>query len=319
MMEIVCCPDKNYIMPCGVMIKSLCENNKDCEIRIHVIVDNDVNDNHKKSLTKIIEPYEYKSIIFYNMDKIQMIDFPALNKNTHIKRSTYFRLYLTEILPHDINKILYLDADLIIEKNLSVLWNYDIEKYAIGWCLEHETDNISQYNRLQYPRNKCYYNAGVSLINLTYWRKHNLLEKFTKFMTQHYNRIKYHDQDVMNCVLIDCCLRLPLKFNVQPGFFYKKDLILMDLQKYGEEIEEAKKDPFILHFSTRYKPWNEDCSHPLKSTFFKYQDMTEWKNIPLVEEFIPNRPLKAILGDFLRLIRIKKPIKRINSRHFFDT
>ena len=308
-MEIVCCPDTNYIMPCGVMLKSLCENNKDCEVRIHVIIDDDVVDSQKESLKRIVNAYQRKSIYFYNADKIYIKDFPALDNAFHIKRATYYRLYLTDILPQDIDKILYLDGDIIVENNLEELWNTDISGYSIGSVAEQETDNITTYNRLSYPHELGYFNAGVLLVNLSYWRNNSLSKKFTEFIEKYPERIKYHDQDVLNYVLRDSKLNLPLKYNVQPAFFYKKEYIMMDLQKYGQQIEEAKMNPYILHFSTKFKPWNEDFSHPLKNEFYKYQSMTEWNGQPLTKDYSSNRSIKAMLGDVLRLFRIMSPVK----------
>ena len=91
----------------------------------------------------------------------------------------------------------------------------------------------------------------------------------------------------------------------------------MDLQKYGQQIDEAKKNPYILHFSTRYKPWHEDCFHPLKNEFLKYKNMTEWKNVPLERKYYPKRQIKAILGDILRIIYLRTPVQKKESSKFF--
>lgn len=318
-MEIVCCPDKHYIMPCGIMLKSLCENNNSNPIRIHLIIDDDVDDKDKSALLNIVEPYIGKTICFYNIGNLKINDFPALNGSTHIKKAAYYRLFLTDILPPELEKVLYLDGDIIIEKNLENLWNTNIEEYAAGGVIEQEIDNIEFYNRLQYSHEFGYFNSGVLLINLSYWRQHKLSQLFSEFIVKYHERIKYHDQDVMNYVLKGQILYLPLKYNVQSAFFFKKDLIKIDLLKYGQEIDEAKKDPYIIHFSTRYKPWLKDCFHPLRNEFIKYKNMTEWKNVNLAKEYLPNRSIKAMIGDFLRLLKIRKPILKQKSKDYFCT
>ena len=316
-MDIVCCTDEKFIMPTGIMLKSLCHNNR--EIYVHIVIDDSVTESSKKSLETIVKSNQSNDIFFYLIDGSLFYDFPSVNVVLpRITKATYYRLLLANILPVRLNKVLFLDGDIIVRNNLTSLWESNVDQFAVGCVIDSEIDNIDMYNRLMYAPKYGYFNAGVLLINLLYWRKNNLTEKFFQFIKDFPERIKYHDQDVLNGVLYDQKLFLPIRYNVQTAFFFKKDIVKYDFQKYGKEIYEVRKDPYIVHFTTSFKPWNDDCTHPYRDLFLYYKNLTIWKDVPLKEEFYSNKTFRIILGDLLRLLRLKQPIRKKISKRFFE-
>ena len=316
-MDVVCCCDNKFIMPTGIMLKSLCENN--VNVKIHVIIDDTVTGQDKKNLVSIVKNYDNNDIFFYLVKDVSFfLRFPSLDLIPRITKSTYYRLFLTDLLPKTLEKVLYLDSDIIIRHDLTSLWKYDVNGYALGCIIEQSIDDIEIYNRLMYPHEYGYFNAGVLLINLVYWRRFDLSSKFLRYIRECPERIKYHDQDVLNGVLYKQKMFLPIKYNVQTAFFYKKEYSKYDYLKYGNEINDAKKNPFIVHFSTEFKPWNKDCTHPFRESFLYYKGMTQWKDVRLVEEFYPNKTLRNIIGDLFRLLRLRKKILVQRSDLYFD-
>ena len=96
---------------------------------------------------------------------------------------------------------------------------YGYKSYAAGVIPDMSIDDIRIYNRLQYSPSLGYFNAGVLLVNLRYWRENNLSESFFEIINKYPERLRYHDQDVLNIVLKEIKLTLPLKYNVQHGYF----------------------------------------------------------------------------------------------------
>lgn len=309
-MDIVICTDNNYVMPSGVLFCSICENNRQEDITFHVIADQSFSDENRQALSNIVKKYE-KKIYFYQIDPSIFTSFPVGRKDQpiHITLAAYYRLYLTELLPKDLNKVLYLDGDIIVRGNLKDLWETDIENYAVGVIPDQSEGLIHFYNRLKYPQRLGYFNSGVLLINLDYWRKYNLIRQFYDFLQKYPERIQLHDQDILNYVLKDQKKNLPLKYNVQNKFLYKEISISWE---YEEQLEEAIKNPCIIHYLLSNKPWNKRCDHPFKNEFFKYQKLTQWKDIPLQPN--KNKPTKKeIIKNILQKIGIlsmpKNPYK----------
>ena len=164
-MEIVACTDKNYLMPCGVMLCSICFNNQSENISFHIVSDNSLDEKAQQSLRKIINAYSNnKTIHFYKVDSENFHNLPRLDKTNpknYITEATYYRLYLTKILPHDIDKVLYLDSDIIVRHSLKSLWDTDITDYCVAVIPDVAEGLIDKYNRLRYPQTKGYYNSGV--------------------------------------------------------------------------------------------------------------------------------------------------------------
>lgn len=295
-MDIVICTDNNYVMPSGVLFCSICENNRQEDITFHVIADQSFSDENRQALSNIVKKYE-KKIYFYQIDPSIFTSFPVGRKDQpiHITLAAYYRLYLTELLPKDLNKVLYLDGDIIVRGNLKDLWNTDIENYAVGVVPDLHEGSISNYNRLRYSPTLGYFNSGVLLINLLYWRKNNILNSFLSYVENNHQALKYHDQDILNFIFRNQKLRLPIKYNLQNEMLFKEPDISWE---YEDELNEAIQNPIILHFTSRLKPWNRGCDHPYKNEFFKYQKMTQWKDMPLQRR---NKP--SIKGFILKILQ----------------
>lgn len=311
-MEIVACTDKNYLMPCGVMLCSICINNQSESISFHIVSDNSLDEKAQQSLRKIINAYSNnKTIHFYKVDSENFHNLPRLDKTNpknYITEATYYRLYLTKILPHDIDKVLYLDSDIIVRHSLKSLWDTDISDYSVAVIPDVAEGLIDKYNRLRYPQTKGYYNSGVQLINLKKWRDINIISIFNQFMNDHPDWIKLHDQDVMNRIFYNDKIILPIKYNFQEGFLWKE--MFYDYWKYEKQVLDARRDPIILHF-TDSKPWIEGCEHPFRAEFFKYQSETEWAGAPLLPNGpIPNMRDKIInnIKSILRQMKIISPL-----------
>lgn len=301
-MDIVICTDNNYIMPSGVLFCSICENNKPENIIFHVIADQSFSDASRQALSDIIKKYD-KEIRFYQIDPSIFASFPIGRKDQpiHITLAAYYRLYLTELLPKELNKVLYLDGDIIVRGSLKDLWNTDIENYAVGVIPDLHEGSISNYNRLRYSPTLGYFNSGVLLINLQYWRENNILNDFLSYAKENYKALKFHDQDILNFIFRNQKLRLPIKYNLQNEMLFKEPDISWE---YENELNEAIQNPIILHFTSRLKPWNKECDHPYKNEFFKYQNLTQWKGMPVQNRYKPS--LKRYIKKILQKLKLIK-------------
>ena len=303
-MHIVACLDKGFVMPTGVMICSVCVNNPDIDIDFHLVCDESLSANDKKDLEDVVSKRHGKSITFYNINSQLSCKYPY--RVGSLTQATYYRLYLTEILPSSINKVLYFDGDCIIRHSLLPLWNTDISEYAVGVCTDSLESTIDFYNRLRYPYANGYFNAGVMLINLDYWRRYNMHQQFIDYLQNYQDRILYEDQDLMNVIFQDSKLVLPLKYNFQTNFLWRDRF--WDYWKYEEQFIEGMNDPAIVHFTTSNKPWFAHSSnpHPYRSTFYKYQNMTKWSGTRL-ERRSCVQITKNYIGSILRFLRLKAP------------
>ena len=307
--DIAACSDRNFVMPTGVMMQSVCVNNPDVDIVFHIIVDGDVTDDDKCDLEDVTAPYSGKSVVFYRASEfIKNIDFPAL-ENSPLTEATYYRLWLAEMLPIEVEKVLYLDGDVIVRHSLLLLWNTDIEGYAVAAVPDSLEGRAEFYRRLNYSPSLGYFNAGVLLVNLKYWRGCHVQTDFMRFIQEFCDIIKFCDQDVLNCLFKESKVILPLTYNLTSAFLWKEPEF--NTGKYVEELASTLIDPVVVHFASPEKPWYayQREPHPFRSTFLKYQNQTRWRG-----NKTDRRPLRLriinLVADLLRKLRLKSQIKK---------
>ncbi|KAA6338762.1 General stress protein A [termite gut metagenome] len=290
-MDIVCGIDNNFTQHCGVLMTSVFENNKEEEITFHILTEGLIQKN-QLLLEQIASSYN-QQIYFYRIDTSILENCP-IRKSDHVSLATYFRILIPSILPNTLQKTLYLDCDIIVRKNIKELWDYDISNKPIGAVYDMTIDDIRNYNRMCYSKELGYFNAGVLLINLNYWRDNSISNKLLQYIGQYPERLKWWDQDTLNGVLIKETVILPFKYNMQDTFFRKDPMLRKEFLK---EINHSLCDPIILHYSTGNKPWFKGSSHPLKSEYYKYLILTPWKKYK--STFSKQINLKSILKFYL--------------------
>ena len=316
--EIVACTDHKYVMPTGVMIHSVCKNN-DQQIRFHVIVDESVTEDDKADLRDVAVG---ETVVFYTVDNDLFSSMPLVHNTT---KATYYRLLIPQILPDNIQRVLFLDGDIIVRHSILPLWKTDLDGFAVAAVTDADESLIEKYNRQKYLPVYGHFNAGVMLMNLNYWRKKNIHDEIKSYIENHYDSIRYCDQDILNYVLKDSKLTLPIKYNTQTQFLFVLEKACYDYWKYEKEVLLAREDPVIVHYNIPSgKPWLNDSIHPYRSTFVKYQNETKWKG-QVWEK--PKRPfwVKVLTHSYdafekllIKVRLIKEPLKQSDTVLFLD-
>lgn len=266
-MDIVLCVDKNYLAPAKVTVASVCIHNIGEKIDFHVITDEKSLDS-MKSLSLVTDKYNQHCLFYAVSESIcEKMPIERGNRPVYFSKSTYYRLFISSIIPDSIDKVLYLDCDLLCTNSFRELWSTDLTCKAVFAVSDMYEGDVSFYNRLQYFPQEGYFNGGVELINLKYWRDNHIEQVFVNYAVSHADAIFHHDQDIMNYTLKDLKGSLPLKCNVQDGFLYN-ELHFLAWNRMCE-VNEARTNPTIVHYTGRFKPWCKECNHPWKDTYMK--------------------------------------------------
>ena len=262
--------DNNYIQHCAAAISSILVNNKLQRKYSFHILDGRITPKNKEKLLSLRNLCDF-DMQFYDMSKIDCSELP-LNRE-YISIVTYYRLFLLDILPQNLDKIIYLDCDLVVEKDLAELWEEDIDNYIAG--VVEDEGSITQSERLKLPMENNYFNAGVIVFNLKKLREFGYKEKCFEYYRKNKDIIILQDQDILNGVFNGLCKYLPLKWNVNGRMFRENELE----HHYTLNDENlAKKEAGIIHFTDYVKPWQVQCKHAKRNEYFKYLKLTPWKN-----------------------------------------
>ena len=306
---IVCATDDNYAPYCGIMLTSVLENNKDREVSADILIDKPLQEIQQKRFKQLSDKYSAR-IEFVMVDKSFFEKFPIKGDEKNVKHwsiVTYYRLYAEELLPKDVDKVLYLDCDIIVNRPIGGLFDMDWEEYAVGAVPDMCTEWQEYYDRLGYDRSKGYFNAGVLFMNLEYWRTHGIGQKCVDFLANNYDRIFNNDQDVLNVITKDCKRNLPVSYNYQmqlrmPYFF----------NTFGEGMKKdvvETNSPHIIHYAAELKPWmTKYYFYPFNDEWHKFKKLSPWRDIR--DQLPKERPFIGFIKRYFLWpfgIMVKKP------------
>ena len=292
--NIVFITDENYLPQFCIALTSLLKNNQDVVDKIFLIHDL----TNEKKILKVLE--YFKKVYAVTILPLKMhnsSEFENFTTTYHATKAVYYRLALADILPNDIQRVLYLDSDLIVTGNLSKL----ADLYFSEQCIAYGVDHVHQPPEFVVEQGqrfgmvfKKYYNTGVLYLNLELMRKFGSTEKLLAIATKHNERLVYWDQDVLNIYFLNRWANLEFSYNA------------FDL------TEKLNYLPKIVHYSGHQKPWKFPCTHPYKDLYWEYVKDTpfQWAiYIPYLITYSYTKPylwFKSIIP-----LRLKNLLKRI--------
>ena len=286
--HVISCVDKNYLQHLGALTVSLFEN-KTCSNNIIYHIVHDELSESDKALFAGIEKKYHATVVFHDIAHLYH-KYEHIVANERYPYAALHRLLISEIFPPEIKKVLYLDCDIIINGDISGLWNIDINNYVTAAV--EDAVPFSRHPVLMMPEKSLYFNSGVLLINLEKWTHLGITDKTLKFMMDFPESCPYPDQDALNAILYNDWLRLPPKYNQQSALHYLPGKRLV----YSKtEYAEALKCPVIIHYTgviKNTKPWHYIDVHPLKKYYYKYLTITPPHGIRM---WLTHKTLKMFL------------------------
>jgi len=274
--------NEKYAPYAATSIVSLLDNNKSFEQIVIYILPEGVTKDSKNKIDYIVESYG-RSVVYIETEQIitqmENVGIPKY-------RDSYapnFKMFAPEYISEDVDRLLYIDSDTIVKRDLSSLITIDMKDCPLAMVY----DSLARKHKLRmgFTPEDGYYNSGVILFHLPKWRE----KKCTERIVEHAKNVRAHyyapDQDLLNIVLgkeIQC---LDMGYNLQPiHMVYSSNIYTKiwgkDTYYSDAEIEAAVKKPYILHcfrFLGQF-PWHKDSLHPSTKEFDFYLQMTPWKD-----------------------------------------
>lgn len=249
--------DENFVMPMGVSCISILENNPRLFFAFHVLIE-DMTPQSQEKLRLISNTYSNCLFIIHLMDLsiIQGVYTAKWGK------AAYMRAFLGQVLEENIERILYLDGDVLCIHSLNQLIEKPFHDQTVMVVEDTPRTAIKQCKKFHLQH---YFNSGVLYINLIQWRKNKIAEKFLDACFKYGTKLHYPDQDALNIILKD------QKIMIERAY----DFIPIDRSK-----ESVPPDTVFIHY-TGGKPWYAWLKYPLQKYFMKYYALSPWKNDPL--------------------------------------
>lgn len=284
-MNVLYASNDEYAGLLGVSLYSLLVNNKGMEeINIYILT-NGITESNIQKLITMTKSFN-RNISFIDItDLEERIGFPINSCGYNI--TTFARLFINDILPAEIKKILYLDCDIIVRGSIEKLWETDVDNVYVAAVVEVYMPENKKRN-IGLEKNDPYYNAGMLLINRKRWADENLEENFLEYYKQMKGELLYNDQDIIN----HCCKRkikaVSPTYNFEPNVYYfpYEYLQKINCQYFVEgksKYESMVIDPVMIHFLGDERPWVKGNKNPYRQIFYDYLELCGWGDIAWVE------------------------------------
>ena len=249
----------------AALILSIIDNCQKKDILFHFFVlDIQLTDTDRQMLKTIVSiKREKASIEFLTID-----NHLVRRTDQELSKVANARILLPALLKNQsTEKILYLDCDMIALEDISELWAVDFSGHVIAAVEDASFHHPSIEVDLPI-KTLLYFNSGAIVIDVLKWNQLGITKKVLEYIKRYPNKLECHDQEALNVVLYNQWYRLHPKWNVQ-------SYILNKTKRHptfiGEkEYREARKRPYIIHYSGQPKPWQPAFQHPSKNYYELY-------------------------------------------------
>jgi lipopolysaccharide biosynthesis glycosyltransferase len=303
---IVFITDNNFVLPTSVAITSLILNkHRETVYKVYIMITDDVSLENRKKLTSYKAENVFIELMVCSTEHISNhLDYQ------HVSKHCLLKFDIPDLFPQ-YDKILYLDGDILVKKDLLELYNANLNDYFLAGVSDISiVKDFGYFNKLNLPD---YFNAGILLLNAKLLRDEKIRDLLYK--ERESPNYCYVDQDVWNMVCKDKILWLPFKYNNQISNIKKLGFSFDDFNHYyGENYKSEKlliKDAHILHLCGPTKPWKyKDCF--LSKEWMSYFKKSPFQNSGLSRISIKKAKLKPWIK---RRIKNFPVIKQLGRRY----
>lgn len=218
------------------------------------------------SFKKIEETFIYDKVSIEVINPIIFSDLP--DKQYFGNDAVYVRLFLGTLLDNSFKRIVYLDADTLVYKNISNLWDESLDGMAIGAVREMHgpvaghRGGMKNWKEAGVPAEAPYFNSGVLAIDLDMWREEEIEKKCLNFIERFNKTIRFPDQDSLNAVFCNQWKEFAQNYNVSS--FWDNPKYPVEHFGYGNVLEDIR----IFHFQGPDKPWHDDYSNKHRKNMY---------------------------------------------------
>jgi lipopolysaccharide biosynthesis glycosyltransferase len=237
--------DDNFWAPAYASIRSVCVSTHHPEqLRFHLL-QSGLTAEHRAAIETVATDYG-ATLNFVDLDATEILgeriaQFPQIRLR-RLRPIVYARLFLGELLPPDISRVLYLDSDIYVRSPIEQLFSIDMKGNAIAAVLQpdrqHCIAGTDLRQRNAFSMAEPYFNAGILLIDLEQYRGIEFAKVLADSLPQSEIAMFYYDQDIINYTFKGRILELDTRWNLQ-----------------NPEPAHEVLNPHIVHYSANGKPW----------------------------------------------------------------
>lgn len=244
--------DRNYLSVLTVMLYSLTQSDSDGVFTVYV-AHNSLTEEDFSNLGKMLPRTE---LVDVRIPENFLENAPV---SSRYPTEMYFRLFAAQYLPQELDRILYLDPDLVVLNSLRELYSIDFQNNLFAAASHIESRTFKEFNRLRLGLSEetHYINSGVMMMNLPLLRQEQNREDIFSFIEKHKNTLLLPDQDVLNALYADRTVFIdPMIYNLGDKYLHLRNLRLSKEERI--DLDWVRTHTAIVHYYGKNKPWKDN-------------------------------------------------------------
>lgn len=270
--------DCNFVRPMGVAMTSLVENNKDLNLTFHIFA----NSIYETDVDRLRRFADAPNAVL----RLYCIDsgvFEKFHTTWNYSAATYNRFLVAKLLYPALDRVLYIDADIICKGNLAELIGMDFEG-NIAMVVHDQGKFVEGHMKTLNLKRGRYFNAGMMYIDLKAWNEADISERSIEILQK--RKFFLLDQDALNIFLDGRAKFIDHRYN--------------EICNMEKSYSKITKNAVLVHFASRNKPWHVWCVHPERKLFLDYAEKSLWADVPLLNQPRSYKEMKMMGKAMLR-------------------
>lgn len=285
--------DGNYIQHACVLLLSLADVvNYERPYRVFVYYTNC----SPKALLKFEQSLQSNlppNITYELIELDRDLDSRLQPKDDHLSADIYSKLFIYDDLPQEMEKVLFLDADIVLRRDPAEIYDLDLKGAVLAAVHEPVFKLIpKKAQKIIGVTPDQYFNSGVMLVNLPLWRGMEVSAKALEFCLEKWEDTPYHDQDAFNHVVEGNWVKISPLWNPRI-----ENIISTSSGKTETLTKEEvyrRNLSYLIHYSGPGKPWFYMSFHPQKKIYLDYLEKTEFRDYQFPDYSTANRIRKQV-------------------------
>lgn len=271
-----------YARHLGTSMCSLFDKNRDFP-KIHVyVLSMGLSEESRAALLQVSERFKRKLTFVEMGDLRDRFDYEVDTGGYDI--SIMLRLFMGEMLPETVERVLYLDCDTVVVRSLKRLWRENLCGNIAGAVME-PTIYQAVKESVDLTPEEPYFNSGVLLVDLKRWREEDVQQKLLDFWREKGGKLFASDQDVINGTLKGRIRALKPEYNFFTNYrYFSYGTLVRHAASYRvvprEDFRAAKRHPVIIHYMGDERPWIAGNLNHYRLAYEKYLAQTPWAGTP---------------------------------------
>lgn len=276
-LHLACAARSDYVPHGAAMLHSVLGQTAGHAVSIHFLHGADFPPDAAPRLTEMVERLG-GAIEFLEVSDDMVAGLRT--RGDFLPASHWYRIFLPRLLP-DVDKLLYLDVDIIAVDSLAPLWDTQLGDHYLGAITNvFQEDHRDRPAQLGIADPREYFNSGVLLMNLELMRRDACTQALIDYARSHYDLLAWPEQDALNVVLGARRLHLHPRWNAMNSVLN----FPASAEVFGAEaVEEARRNPALRHFEgpAANKPWHYMCENEMRELYFEHRRHTPWPRVRL--------------------------------------